>query len=101
MTLRAPVVLLSTVAFLSAVLDAQTGRRAFNVNAHTVGANFQGDDIVFITSKVKASSALKPKSEFETSREYARRQENASSNLLMPGVSAEHERSQLLWIQSR
>jgi len=89
MTSRAPVLLLSTVAFLSAVLDAQTGRRAFNVNAQTVGANFQGDDIVFITSKVKVSSALKPKSEFETSQEYARRLEHANSNQLMPGISGQ------------
>ena len=89
MTLRPPVLLLSTVAFLSAMLDAQTGRRAFNVNTQSVSANFRGDDIVFITSKVRASPALKPKSEFETSEEYSRRQEHASSDLLMPGISAE------------
>jgi hypothetical protein len=48
---------------------------------------FHGHDIISIANRVKSSPTLKPKSEFETSDEFAQRVNNSSTQEFAPGIS--------------
>lgn len=59
----------------------------FDINAASVGPEFNGHDIVAITKMVKEAPALKPKSEFESSGEYERRKASFRSQPLVGNIT--------------